>query len=88
MTADFEMLQINHTSNEHPWFQESRSSKTSPKRDWYIWRPATYDSVGVRHPPCNWRAAFGGSVWEWDEATEEYYLHYWVPEQPGDYLTV
>ncbi|GAA6008276.1 hypothetical protein JCM10207_000063 [Rhodosporidiobolus poonsookiae] len=74
-------LVVNHTSDQHAWFQESRSSKTNPKRDWYIWRPARYID-GVRHPPCNWRAAFGGSVWEWDELTEEYYLHYFVPEQP------
>ncbi|SCZ90565.1 BZ3500_MvSof-1268-A1-R1_Chr9g10881 [Microbotryum saponariae] len=75
-------LVINHTSHLHEWFQESRSSKDNPKRDWYIWRPAKYDADGVRHPPCNWRGCFGGSVWEWDEKTEEYYLHYFVPEQP------
>ncbi|KAK4046718.1 hypothetical protein OIO90_006471 [Microbotryomycetes sp. JL221] len=74
-------LVINHTSHEHEWFKESRSSKTNPKRDWYIWRPARYID-GERHPPCNWRGAFGGSVWEWDEHTEEYYLHLFTPEQP------
>jgi len=75
-------LVINHTSHEHAWFKESRSSKTNPKRDWYIWRPAKYDANGNRQPPNNWRGNFGGSVWQWDEATEEYYLHLFCPEQP------
>jgi oligo-1,6-glucosidase len=64
-------LVINHTSDQHHWFKESRSSKDSPKRDWYHWAAPRYDADGTRHPPCNWRGAFGGSVWEWDEATEE-----------------
>ncbi|KAL2840057.1 glycoside hydrolase [Aspergillus pseudoustus] len=75
-------LVINHTSHLHAWFQESRSSKNNPKRDWYIWRPPTYATDGQRRPPNNWRAAFEGSVWEWDEHTQEYYLHYFAPEQP------
>ncbi|SPO04174.1 probable alpha-amylase [Cephalotrichum gorgonifer] len=75
-------LVINHTSCQHAWFQESRSSKDNPKRDWYIWRQPRYDASGNRHPPNNWRASFGGSVWEWDEKTQEYYLHYFAPEQP------
>lgn len=75
-------LVINHTSDQHQWFRESRSSKTNPKRDWYIWRPPKYNEAGERQPPNNWRASFGGSVWEWDEATQEYYLHYFCPEQP------
>lgn len=75
-------LVINHTSDQHQWFQQSRSSKANPKRDWYIWRPPRYDSDGRRCPPNNWRAAFGGSVWEWDDKTQEYYLHYFAPEQP------
>ena len=75
-------LVINHTSDQHKWFQESRSSKTNPKRDWYIWKPAKYDSDGTRQPPNNWRSNFGGSVWQWDELTEEYYLHLFCPEQP------
>ncbi|CCG84095.1 protein of unknown function [Taphrina deformans PYCC 5710] len=74
-------LVVNHTSDMHKWFQDSRSSKDSPKRDWYIWRPAKYVN-GKRCPPNNWRAHFGGSVWQWDEQTEEYYLHYFCPEQP------
>jgi oligo-1,6-glucosidase len=75
-------LVINHTSDQHGWFKESRLSRDNPKRDWYIWRPPTYDNAGQRHPPNNWRASFGGSVWEWDEHTQEYYLHYFCPEQP------
>ncbi|KAL2865267.1 glycoside hydrolase family 13 protein [Aspergillus lucknowensis] len=75
-------LVVNHTSHEHAWFKESRSSKTSAKRDWYIWRPAKYDANGKRCPPNNWRAIFGGSAWEWDETTEEYYLHLFCVEQP------
>ncbi|KAJ5611672.1 Alpha-glucosidase [Penicillium herquei] len=75
-------LVINHTSHEHAWFKESRSSKTNPKRDWYIWRPAKYDSDGTRRPPNNWRSIFGGSAWEWDEPTQEYYLHLFAVQQP------
>lgn len=75
-------LVINHTSDQHKWFQESRSSKTNPKRDWYIWKPAKYDANGQRQPPNNWRSFFGGSAWEWDEKTEEYYLHLFCVEQP------
>lgn len=72
-------LVVNHTSDEHRWFKESRVSKDSPKRDWYIWRPATYQN-GERKPPNNWKAHFGGSVWQWDEETQEFYLHYFAPE--------
>jgi alpha-glucosidase len=76
-------LVINHTSDQHAWFKESRASKDSPKRDWYIWRPAKYSASGERLPPNNWRSNFGGgSVWEWDEATQEYYLHLFAVEQP------
>jgi oligo-1,6-glucosidase len=75
-------LVVNHTSNEHPWFQESRKSKDSPKRDWYIWRPARYDEQGNRLPPCNWCSFFNGSAWQWDEQTQEYYLHLFAKEQP------
>lgn len=70
-----------HSSFQHAWFKESRSSKTNPKRDWYIWRPAQYID-GVRKPPNNWQSNFTGSVWEWDEHTQEYYLHLFCPEQP------
>lgn len=75
-------LVVNHTSIEHAWFKESRSSKTNPKRDWYIWRPARYDKDGKRMPPNNWRSWFSGSAWEWDPTTEEYYLRLFAAEQP------
>ncbi|WP_243385791.1 glycoside hydrolase family 13 protein [Bacillus kexueae] len=70
-------LVINHTSDEHPWFIESRSSKDSPKRDWYIWR----DGKGADEPN-NWESIFGGSAWEFDEETEQYYLHLFSRKQP------
>jgi oligo-1,6-glucosidase len=75
-------LVVNHTSDEHAWFKESRSSKNSEKRDWYIWRPAKYDKDGKRMPPNNWRSYFSGSAWEWDEQTQEYYLHLFAKQQP------
>ena len=67
-----------HTSIEHPWFADSRSSRSSPKRDWYIWA----DAPPGGGPPSNWEAAFGGSSWEWDGATGQFYLHSFYPEQP------
>ncbi|HMI72913.1 MAG TPA: alpha-amylase family glycosyl hydrolase [Solirubrobacteraceae bacterium] len=68
----------NHTSDQHPWFVESRSSRDSPKRSWYRWRDGTPDT-----PPNNWPAAFGGGpAWTWDEGTEQWYLHTFLPEQP------
>ena len=70
-------LVVNHSSDEHPWFRESRSSKDSPKRDWYIWRPPRKGG-----PPNNWKACFTGSAWELDPATGEYYLHLFDPGQP------
>ena len=78
------MQVVNHTSDQHAWFKESRSSKTSPKRDWYIWQPAKYDSDGKRQPPNNWGMILGdaNSAWTWDEATQEYYLALFTPEQP------
>lgn len=76
-------LVINHTSDQHAWFKESRSSKENPKRDWYIWKPARYSESGERLPPNNWRSNFGmDSAWQWDEATQEYYLHLFAVEQP------
>jgi alpha-glucosidase len=68
----------NHTSSEHAWFLESRSSRDNPKRDWYIWRDPAPDG-GV---PNNWQSYFGGSAWEWDEQTGQYYLHLFVKQQP------
>jgi len=68
----------NHTSDRHPWFLESRSSRDNPKRDWYIWRDGSPD-----RPPNNWRRAFGkGPAWTWDEGTQAWYLHLFLPEQP------
>jgi oligo-1,6-glucosidase len=74
-------LVINHTSDQHSWFRESRESKDSEKRDWYIWRPAKYVN-GVRKLPNNWASRFSESAWEWDEQTQEYYLHVFAKEQP------
>jgi len=68
----------NHTSSQHPWFLESRSSRDNPKRDWYIWR----DAGPAGEPPNNWIGAFGGSAWEWDQKTQQYYLHSFLVEQP------
>ncbi|CAG8970958.1 hypothetical protein HYALB_00000939 [Hymenoscyphus albidus] len=75
-------LVVNHTSDEHAWFKESRSSKNNPKRDWYIWKPAKYAADGTRMPPNNWRSFFSGSAWQWDETTSEYYLHLFATQQP------
>lgn len=70
-------LVINHTSDEHPWFIESRSSKDNPKRDWYIWRDGKEDKE-----PNNWESIFGGSAWVKDEKTNQYYLHLFTKKQP------
>jgi glycosidase len=75
-------LVVNHTSEQHAWFKESRASKDNPYRDWYYWRPPRYDKDGTRQPPNNWQSYFSGSVWEWDEHTQEYYLHLFAKEQP------
>lgn len=72
----------NHTSEEHPWFLESKSSKTNPKRNWYFWRPPKYDADGNRKEPNNWESVFGGPAWKWDESTQEYYLHIFDQCQP------
>jgi oligo-1,6-glucosidase/alpha-glucosidase len=72
----------NHTSDQHPWFIESRSSRDSPKRDWYIWRDAKPDAEGRPGPPNNWISDFGGSSWTWDEASRQYYLRAFLPQQP------
>ncbi|KAJ5982790.1 hypothetical protein N7451_012890 [Penicillium sp. IBT 35674x] len=75
-------LVVNHTSDQHEWFKQSRSSKTNEFRDWYIWRKPKYSPDGVRQPPNNWGSYFGGSAWEYDEQTDEYYLHLFATEQP------
>jgi alpha-glucosidase len=68
----------NHSSDRHPWFLESRSSRESARRDWYLWRVAA-DGGG---PPNNWISDFGGPAWEWDGSTEQYYYHAFLKEQP------
>jgi alpha-glucosidase len=70
-------LVINHTSDEHAWFLESRESKDSPKRDWYIWRDGKDGAE-----PNNWESIFGGSAWEYDEETDQYFLHIFSRKQP------
>jgi len=69
---------MNHTSDQHPWFKESRSSRDNPKRDWYIWR----DGKGPGQPPNNWESTFGGSAWQFDPTTGQYYYHYFYKQQP------
>jgi alpha-glucosidase len=68
----------NHTSDQHPWFLDSRSSRDSAKRDWYIWR----DPKAGGGPPNNWLSNFGGGAWQWDEKTGQYYYHAFLKEQP------
>ncbi|MHB1136212.1 MAG: alpha-amylase family glycosyl hydrolase [Coriobacteriia bacterium] len=69
---------LNHTSVEHPWFTESRSSRENPRRDWYVWR----DGRAPGKPPNRWRAVVEGSAWEYDRATGQYYYHAFLPFQP------
>ncbi len=68
---------MNHTSDKHPWFVESRSSRNNPKRDWYIWRDRKDGG-----PPNNWEALFGHSAWQWDPQTKQFWYHFFYPEQP------
>ncbi|HAX73084.1 MAG TPA: glucohydrolase [Firmicutes bacterium] len=70
-------LVINHTSDEHPWFIESRSSKNNPKRDWYIWRDGKDGAE-----PNNWESIFSGPAWEYDQFSEQYYMHIFSTKQP------
>jgi len=69
---------LNHSSDQHPWFKESRSSRSNPKRDWYVW----HDPAPDGGPPTNWPSIFGGSTWEYDAATRQYYYHVFYKEQP------
>jgi oligo-1,6-glucosidase/alpha-glucosidase len=71
-------LVVNHTSDEHAWFLESKSGVHAPKRDWYIWRNGKEEGM----PPNNWRSIFGGSCWEYDHQTKQYYLHAFSKKQP------
>jgi oligo-1,6-glucosidase len=75
-------LVVNHTSDENKWFVESRSSKTNPFRDFYIWRPGHTAPDGTRTPPNNYLSYFSGSAWTLDLKTDEYYLHYFTAKQP------
>lgn len=96
--ADFEVLTVglrqrglrvildqvlNHSSDQHPWFVESRSSRDNPKRDWYLWADAKgFNADGSPIPPNNWKAAFEGSTWTWDTLTEQFHLNLFSPQQP------
>lgn len=71
-------LVFNHTSDQHSWFVESKSGRENPKRDWYVWRDGKADST----PPNNWLSVFGGSAWEYDPQTGQYYLHSFAKQQP------
>lgn len=71
-------LVLNHSSDEHPWFKESRSSRNNPKADWYVWADPKPDGC----PPNNWMSIFGGSAWEWDGTRRQYYLHNFLRSQP------
>ncbi|OBT83986.1 hypothetical protein VE02_08024 [Pseudogymnoascus sp. 03VT05] len=75
-------LVVNHTSDQHQWFKESRSSKDNKYRDWYIWKDPKIDADGRPQPPNNWVSYFGGSAWKLDEQTNQYYLHLFATEQP------
>ncbi len=75
-------LVVNHSSDEHRWFVESRKSKDNPFRDYYIWKPGKMDAAGNEGPPNNWTSFFSGSAWKKDDATGEYYLHYFAEKQP------
>jgi alpha-glucosidase len=67
-----------HSSDRHPWFQESRSSRAGPRADWYVWADPRPDGS----PPNNWQSVFGGAAWTWDARRGQYYLHNFLPEQP------
>jgi len=69
---------VNHSSDQHKWFLDSKSSRTAEHRDWYIWR----DGKGPAQPPNNWNSDFGGSAWKFDPTTNQYYYHYFYTEQP------
>ena len=75
-------LVVNHTSDEHPWFTESRKGKDNPYHDYYYWRPGKKDRRGKRRPPNNWTSMFEGGAWEYDKDLDEYYLHLFAKKQP------
>jgi alpha-glucosidase len=72
-------LVLPHSSDQHPWFQESRSSRDNPRADWYVWADARPDGS----PPNNWLAVFGGPSWQWEARRQQYYLHHFLREQPN-----
>lgn len=72
-------LVCGHTSDEHPWFRDSRSSARNPRADWYVWADAKPDGT----PPNNWLSVFGGSAWRWEARRRQYYLHHFLPSQPS-----
>jgi alpha-glucosidase len=69
---------VNHTSDQHAWFKESRSSRDNPKRDWYVWK----SGGGPTQPPTHWTSIFGGYTWTWDAPTQQWYYHIFLPQQP------
>jgi len=74
---------MNHTSDKHKWFLQSRSSKTNPYRDWYVWHDGKDETATDKgQPPNNWQSVFGGSAWEWDDKTRQYYYHKFYIQQP------
>ena len=73
---------LNHTSDQHAWFKQSRGSRKNPKRDWYVWRDGKVGADGKMHPPNNWQSLFGHSAWQWDAKTRQYYYHRFYAEQP------
>ena len=76
-------LVLNHTSHLHPWFEASRSDRTGPHADWYIWADSPGRSItGGRRRPNNWRSFFSGPAWTWDETRQQFYMHTFLPEQP------
>lgn len=80
---------VNHCSDEHAWFIESRKSKDNPYRDYFIWRPGKKDPVtGEMKEPNNWVSFFSGSAWQYDEITGEYYLHLFSKKQPGETVSL
>ncbi|MBL4926892.1 alpha-amylase family glycosyl hydrolase [Fuscibacter oryzae] len=71
-------LVLSHTSDQHPWFKDSRASRSNPRSDWYVWSDPKPDGT----PPNNWLSIFGGSAWQWDARREQYYLHNFLTSQP------
>jgi len=73
---------MNHTSDQHPWFLEARSSRDNPRRDWYVWHDGRPEGTPPGNPPNNWISMFGHSAWQYDDRTGQYFYHRFYPEQP------